>query len=153
MKLGHDAQAAEAGRRWAEQKADALEGTAASDWPREWDPRWAGELRLRGGRGVNERELGALIDLANREAAARWSELVEMLAAAEDARGEAEELEARAVSLSESLRRHTPEGLSVGREGARVFLQDVEDGSEINVRSLAEASRFITEWQERHLGR
>jgi hypothetical protein len=152
MDKHHEAQAARAGRAWAEQKADALEGTSAQDWPAEWDPRWAGELRLSGAR-VARRELEELIDFANREAAERWLELVETRRAVEDARGELEEIEARAVWLYEALRAHTPEGLTVGRDGARVYLQDMGDATELSVGSLGEASRVISDWQERHFGR
>jgi len=152
MDTVHEAQAALAGRRWAEQKADALEGTLAESWPTEWDPSWGGELRLHGAR-LDRAELDELVDLANREAATRWLELVETRRSLEDARGEAEELEARAVWLYEALRQHTPDGLSVGREGSRVYLQDAQDATEFSVHSLGEASRVINDWQERHLGR
>ena len=36
-----------AGRKWAEDKAAALEGTSPRDWPEEWDPAWSGELHLK----------------------------------------------------------------------------------------------------------
>ncbi|HSQ65424.1 MAG TPA: hypothetical protein VLM85_19530, partial [Polyangiaceae bacterium] len=107
MDTVHEAQAVLAGRRWAEQKADALEGTLAESWPTAWDPSWGGELRLHGAR-LDRAELDELVDLANREAATRWLELVETRRSVEDARGEAEELEARAVWLYEALRQHTP---------------------------------------------
>ncbi len=150
---GHEAQAVRAGRAWAEQKADALEGTLAQDWPMEWETRWDGELRLSGSR-VDRQELDELIDLANREAAARWLDLVQARKATEDARSELEELVARAVWLYESLRGHTPEGLAVARDGARVYLQDVSDATEIaQVRSLGDAARAMSDWEERHLGR
>lgn len=152
MKTSHQAQAAAAGRAWADRKADALEGTSALDWPADWDPAWAGELHLSGAR-VDARELSALVDLANREAATRWLDLVEARRSTQDARAESEELETGAVRLYEALREHTPQGLSVGREGGRVFLQDVGDASEHSVTSLGEAMRVIGDWQERHFGR
>ncbi len=151
MNTTQEAEAVEAGRRWAEEKADAREGTRAEDWPVEWDPAWAGELHVTGKRADGPM-LVALVDRANREAAARWLEIVEARREEQDTRAEGEELEAGAVKLYETLRRHTPEGLSLGREGARVFLQDVEDASEVSVSSIVEALRAIDEWQGRHVG-
>jgi hypothetical protein len=151
MDAHHEAQAVRAGRAWAEQKADALEGTAAQDWPPDWEPRWDGELRLSGSR-VDRRELEELIDLAHREAAARWLDLVETRRTLEDERAELEELEARAVWLHEALRSHVPLGLAVARDGARVYLQDTADATQFDVRSLGDAARVIGDWQERHLG-
>jgi len=151
MNTSHEAQAVEAGRGWADRKADALEGTLAQDWPLEWDPSWAGELRFDG--QLDRDELADLTDLANREAAEHWLEIVEARRTAEDSRAETEELETRAIHLYEELREHIPEGLAVGRDGARVFLMDIEDAAEFSVHSLGEASRVINDWQERHFGR
>jgi hypothetical protein len=64
-----------------------------------------------------------------------------------------EEGEAGAVQLYEALRGHVSAGLSVRREGARVYLQDVSDAGETTVAPMAEAARAISDWQERHLGR
>ena len=40
------------------------------------------------------------------------------------------------MTLYDTLRDHVPAGLSVGREGGRVYLQDVADAEEITVTSL-----------------
>ena len=102
MGAHHEAQAVRAGREWAE--------ASAEDWPLAWDTRWDAELKLSGSR-LDSRELVKLIDLANREAAQRWLELVETRKA----------LEAHAVWIYEALRGHTPAGLTVVRDRSRAI--------------------------------
>ena len=96
-------------------------------------------------------ELAALLDRATRAASSRWAEIVEAERELEDSG--APNTETRAVALYDTLRDHVPAGLSVGREGARVYLQDVADAGETTVTSLADAARAVSEWQERHFGR
>lgn len=137
------------GQDWAEQKAAALEGTSPRDWPDEWDDAWNGELSLARSQELSPAALAELRARASDAARARWAEILEDQRAGDD--GE-EQGEARAVELYEALRGHVPAGLSVGREGARVYLQDVSDADETTVASMAEAARAISDWQDRHLG-
>lgn len=145
-------EAAEAGRRWAEDKAEALQGTSPRDWPQAWDVAWAGELHLEPHPPkLVPDEIADLLDCANDAARLRWNEIVEDERALEES-GETD-TETRALALFEALRDHVPEGLSVGREGGRVYLQDVSDAGETTVTSLADAARAVGDWQERHFGR
>lgn len=141
-----------AGRKWAEDKAAALEGTSPRDWPEEWDPAWSGELHLKAQvPKLIPEVVTALLERATRAASSRWTEIVEAERALEDSG--APNTETWAVTLYDTLRDHVPEGLSVGREGGRVYLQDVADAEEVTVTSLADAARAVSDWQERHFGR
>jgi hypothetical protein len=145
-------QAVFAGRRWAEEKAAALEGTSPHDWPDVWDRQWNEDMPIQPRLPkLTPEELTALIDTAIYAARGRWEELVEWERALDDR--DATDDEAQAVALYEQLREHVPAGLSVGRDGARVYLQDVSDAADMTVRSLADASRAISDWLERHIAR
>ena len=140
------------GRRWAEDKAAALEGTSPRDWPDTWDVAWSGELRLAPqSPNLTREELEALLDRASEAARLRWEEIVEAERALEESG--ATDGETRAVALCDALRDHLPPGLSVGREGGRVYIQDVTNAAETTVTSLADAARAIGDWQEHHFGR
>ncbi len=148
------------GRTWAEEKASHLEGTSPRDWPDVWDAAWSGGLHVASPSSdpskLTREEIVALFDRATDAARERWEEIVEAARALEDggaADGGAADSEVRAVALCEALRDHVPAGLSVGRDGSRVYLQDVSDAAETTVTSLASATRAISDWQERHLGR
>ena len=145
-------QAVFAGRKWAEAKAAALEGTSPRDWPDTWDAAWSGGLHLapRSPKLAPE-DLARLLDRATDAARRRWAEIVEAERAIED--NQTSDSETRATALYEALRDHVPAGLSVGREGARVYLQDVSDAAETTVTSYAAAARAVSDWQERHFGR
>jgi hypothetical protein len=141
-----------AGRRWAEEKAAALEGTSSRDWPDAWEIAWGGELHLEPrSPKLGPEDLAALLDRATEAARSRWAEIVEAERALEDS--QATDAETRATALCEVLRDHVPSGLSVGREGGRVYLQDVADAGETTVTSFADAARAVSDWQERHFGR
>lgn len=145
-------EAASAGVRWADEKAAALEGTSPRDWPDAWDAAWTGALHLEPRYPkLAAEELAALLDHANDAARGRWTEIVERERALEESH--ATDAETRAVALSEALRDHVPAGLSVGREGSRVYLQDAADAGETTVTSIADAARAVSDWQERHFGR
>lgn len=145
-------QAVSAGRRWADEKAAALEGTSPRDWPEDWDLAWSGELHLEPRPPkLSREELADLLDRATRAARDRWTEILEAERSLEES-GESNS-EERAVALYEALRDHVPAGLEVGREGTRVYVQDVTDAGETTVTSLASAARAVSDWQERHLGR
>jgi hypothetical protein len=142
-----------AGQKWAEEKAAALEGTSPRDWPEEWDAAWNGELHLEPHRPRLEAdELAQLIERATSAARQRWAEIVEEARGIEESQTTTD-AEARAVALYEAIRDHVPAGLAVGREGARVYIQDVADSGETTVTSIADAARAINDWQERHFGR
>ncbi len=152
MRPRRSREASAAGRRWAEEKAAALEGTSPRDWPETWDPAWSGGLRLEpSSPSLDREELEALVDRATNAARRRWTELVENARALE-AEG-ADAAESRAVALFDALRGHVPSGLAVGRDGPRVYLLDVTDAEERTVTSIADAARTINDWQERHFGR
>jgi len=142
-----------AGRRWAEEKAAHLEGTSPRDWPDTWDPAWSAELHLeRHTPKLAAGELAALVARATDAARERWMEIVEAERDIEET-SQTSDAETRAVALYEALRDHVPAGLSVGREGTRVFIQDAADTEETTVTSYADAARAVSDWQERHLGR
>jgi hypothetical protein len=143
-------EAACAGRRWAEEKAAALEGTSAQSWSDDWQAAWAGALSLEPHLPkIAPEELSTLIDHATDAARRRWTEILEAERALED--NQALDTETRALALCEALRDHVPAGPSVGREGSRVYLQDTSDAHETTV--IADAARAVTDWQERHFGR
>jgi hypothetical protein len=152
MPTEREREAALAGRKWAEDKAAALEGTSSRDWPDEWDAAWSGELHLEPHRpALIPEELAALMERATEAARERWEEILEAERSVEES--SATESEFYASALRDVLRGHVPDGLSVGREGARVYLQDVADATEMTVTSYAHAARAISDWQERHFGR
>lgn len=145
-------EAAAAGRKWAEDKAAALEGTSPRDWPDEWDAAWSGELHLEPhGPELTPEELAALVERATGAARERWEEIVEAERTVEDSG--ATDGESYARTLCDVLRDHLPGGLAVGQDGARVYLQDVVDATEMTVSSFAQAARTISDWRERHFGR
>ncbi len=86
----HLEQALQAGRRWAEEKADALDEMPAASWPAEWVPSPGWKLRLEGG-ALSDAEVDELLVVAHREAASRWREIFEDRFGLEDERGRAEE--------------------------------------------------------------
>jgi hypothetical protein len=144
-------EAACAGRRCAEEKQQRW-GTSAQSWPDDWQAAWAGALSLEPHLPkIAPEELSTLIDHATDAARRRWTEILEAERALED--NQALDTETRALALCEALRDHVPAGLSVGREGSRVYLQDTSDAHETTVTSIADAARAVTDWQERHFGR
>lgn len=142
-----------AGRRWADDKAAALDGVSPRDWPQTWDDAWRGELRFDPHLPrLTPGELRDLLELASDSARVLWIEIVDRELAIE-ARGVEVESESYSLALFEELRNHVPQGLTVGREGTRVYVQDLTDGRETAVTSFADAVRAISDWQERHFGR
>jgi hypothetical protein len=152
MSPGRDREAIFAGRKWAEEKAAALEGTSPRDWPDDWDVAWAGALDLEPrSPELAPDELDAFLDRANRAASSRWAEILEAELELEE--HGTTDTETGALALYELLRDHVPAGLSVGRDGTRVFLQDSAGSEETTVTSFADAARTVSDWQERHFGR
>jgi len=139
--------AAAAGRSWAEQKAERLEGEIpAVDWPDFWQPEWSGKLPFDSSR-LDSHGLAALQALANHAAVEQWQELVFARRADEDAEDEEIEMEVDAARLFESVRNSLPDGLRAVRDGERVYLVDYR-GTERTITSLPQAVRVIDEWRE-----
>jgi hypothetical protein len=152
MPTEREREAALAGCKWAEDKAADLEGTSPRDWPDAWDPAWSGELHLEPhAPALIPEKLAALVEHATDAARDRWEEILEAERSLEDRA--LTDSESYASALCDVLRGHVPAGLSVGREGGRVYLQDVADAREMTVTSYANAARAISDWQERHFGR
>jgi hypothetical protein len=150
--MSREDEAARAGRRWAEEKAALLDGTSPRDWPDEWHVDWGGELHLAPRRPKLEpEELAELLEVARDAARDRWAAIVDAERTLEESGPT--DTEAGAVALYEALLDHLPPGLVVGREGPRVYIQDVTDADETTVTSFADAARTVSDWQERHFGR
>jgi hypothetical protein len=145
----HVSEAHAVGERWAENRADLLDGDMpAIDWPESWSTDWDGELpEALASLPRAEREL--LLSEAHRAAAERWGELVLERRDEEDWVDEEQELEARARALFESVRADLPGGLVAQRDGPRVFLTDENTGEELTITSLPHAWIVIETWRER----
>jgi hypothetical protein len=137
------------GRRWAEDKADVLEGSIpAVEWPDVWRVEWDGEL------SEPRRELAAeesrvLRDEAHHAARDRWLEIVIDRRRLEDVEDEDHDEEARAFRLVRALRDDLPEGLRVDHDGPRVFVADITTGNEMTIESLSHAWKVVEGWKER----
>ena len=130
-------QAQEQGRKWASDKAEALDGNiAAIDWPDAWRREWDGRLEPSGADEQHERFLA---DEAHHAAVERWCELVDERRRSEDVEDEETTEEAQALRLMAVLQRDLPPGLIIGHDGPRIFLQDERTGEEFTVSSLQQA--------------
>ncbi len=140
--------AATAGRLWAERKAETLrDGIPAADWPDLWDDAEQGSLpfsssELAGTRGA------ALETEALHAAHERWRELVVEQRNLEADQEQEPLLELDAVRLETALQNDLPHGISVGREGSRVYLEETRRGMQRSVTSLEQAWRVVDEWEE-----
>jgi len=66
------------GRKWAEHKAAALEGTSPRDWPNDWDDSWSESLSVTPrSPPLTPDELEELLEHAREAARRRWAEIVE----------------------------------------------------------------------------
>jgi hypothetical protein len=146
--------ATEAGKAWAESKADTLEGGMSPEqWPEVWDPRWVadGEVarwaRQAGAELIREADFEAFKAAAHNAAGERWSELLSFAREREDVPDDELDQEVEAVKLVALLDQDLPPGLLVDHDGPRVFLLDPA-GTERTVVSLPHAWRVIAEWQE-----
>lgn len=140
------AEAVALGRAWASDKADALRGAIdPEDWPDFWDEADAGSLPEQ----LSNAERRQLEELANAAARERWVELVADERFGDMLEENRDEIEARAAALESQLRESLPPGVSVGRDGSRVFLSLSESGrSERTVSSLSNAWRVLHDWEE-----
>ena len=135
------------GRRWAEDKADILEGNIpAFEWPDVWRAEWDGELPEING-DVPEPARRVLRDEAHHAARDRWLELVIDRRRLEDVSDEEHDEEARAVQLVQALRDDLPQGLRVDHDGPRVFVADIATGTEMTIESLSHAWKVVEGWK------
>lgn len=137
------------GRRWADERADALrDALPAADWPDFWDDAKDGPLPI-GIRGARRR---VFVATARRAARDRWRELLAEQRTLEGIEEDPHEAEASAVRLEAELREMLPEGTSSGRDGSRVYVLDSATGMERTVTSLEAAWHIIDEWGEKRRG-
>ncbi|HZO16523.1 MAG TPA: hypothetical protein VFB62_24780 [Polyangiaceae bacterium] len=142
----HLEQARKHGEYWAEAKADVLDGNIpALDWPDVWRREWDGRLDLR---GIDERHQHVLVEEAHHAAVDHWAEIVKEQREREDIEDEEHDEEADAVRLFRAVQRDLPQGLIVGQDGPRVFLQDKLTGEEMTITSLRQAWKVIEQWRE-----
>ena len=127
----HLEEARKQGEYWAEAKADVLNGNIpAVDWPDVWRREWDGHLDLR---RIDERHQHVLVEEAHRAAVEHWGEIVKDQRELEDVEDEERDEEADAVRLFRAVQRDLPQGLIVGQDGPRVYLQDKMTGEEMRV--------------------
>lgn len=138
----------DAGRRWAEERADILSGDVpAIDWPDTWEYRSDHDLELPEEADANDAQ--AYRDAAHHAACERWAELLAEHRGEESVNEEETDAEAEAVKLVEKIRDDLPEGLEAAHDGPRVYLLD-SDGFEMTVTSLEDTWRVVSEWEQRH---
>jgi hypothetical protein len=138
-----------AGHVWAESVAETLADTIpAINWPAEWDTRWSGKLPFRPGE-IGSDDIDRLIGVAARAAAERWSEILNARRSDESPIEQQFDEETRAIRLLEAIESDLPEGLTLERDGPRVYVRD-EAGVERTIDSLEQAWRAVSEWRERH---
>ncbi len=136
-----------AGRAWAEDKAATLrDAIPAVDWPDLWDDADNGRLSL--GDQVTEEEQASLSPVAAHAAHERWRELVVEQRELESAEENQLDLEAEASRLEAQLSGDLPQGITVGRDGSRVYLENLETGSQRTVANLEQAFTVLSEWRE-----
>jgi len=139
------AEATALGRAWADEKANALrDDVPAADWPDFWDEASNGPLPD----NVAWAERSDMLVSAIRAAQDRWRELRSEQLLVESIEGDDSEGEAAAVRLETSLREGLPPGITVGRDGSRVHLQNAATDQEQSVTSLGDAARVIEDWTE-----
>jgi hypothetical protein len=139
------AEATALGRAWAEEKANALrDDVPAADWPDFWEEASNGPLPLE----LEWEERSDMLMSATRAAQDRWRELRSEQLLVESIEGDEGESEAAAVRLEASLGEGLPSGITVGRDGSRVHLQNAATDQERSVTSLGDAARVIEEWTE-----
>lgn len=137
-----------AGRGWAEAKAEILRGSVpALDWPDLWDDAENPALPF-APHEIEERERRDLGQVASHSAHERWRELLTEQRDLEALEQEDHELEAGALRLEKALRDDAPPGITVGRDGSRVYLVNTATGAERTVDSLETAFRAIEDWAE-----
>jgi hypothetical protein len=140
----------EAGRRWAEERAESLaDNIPAVDWPDLWPRAWDGKLELPD--EVAERDALAYRAAAHHAAAERWVELLTDRRETEDAPEEEADAEAEAIRLVSLIRGDLPAGMTAGHDGPRAYLRD-DRGMEMTIHSLEDAWRVISEYDERYTG-
>jgi hypothetical protein len=139
-----------AGRRWAEARVESLEGLIpAVDWPEVWPSAWDEPLDLP--EEVGDADAPAYRVAAHHAAAERWIELLDEREVSEALREEEADEEAAAVRLLTLLEADLPRGLTAWRDGPLVVLRDAW-GNEATVRSLRDAWRAVSEFDERLTG-
>jgi hypothetical protein len=138
----------DAGRRWAEWRAESLDGDIpALDWPDEWPSAWNEALELP--EEVGERDAPAYRIAAHHAAAERWAELLKEHRDSEAVAEEEADAEAQAVRLVSLLREDLPAGLTVWRDGHDVYLR-APHGEETPIHSLRDAWRVVAEYDEHY---
>lgn len=134
------------GHAWAEDKAAKLRerGVAGDDWPDFWNDADSGALPA----DLLLKERREMLSRANAAAHERWRELVSDARSSESPETNEDELLAAAERLRANLEGSLPDGVSVGIDGTRVFLNDTARGLERTVDSEAAARLALEEWGE-----
>jgi hypothetical protein len=139
---------ADAGRGWAEEKADRLRGViAARDWPGTWERGFDGRLPLP--EEVTDVDSRGYRESAHHAAATRWLELVVEQRDVEAADEADVDSEREAERMLAFVRSALPRALRAERDGPGVFVSD-DRGEEIPVTSLAEAFRVVSDYDDRY---
>jgi hypothetical protein len=141
------AEATALGRAWADEKANVLrDRIPAADWPDFWDEADNGQLPL----DIDAEQGGQMLVSANRAAHDRWAELLKEQRSVESTEEDEHALEAAAAQFEASLRGRLPPGITAGRDGSRVYLQNSESGDERSVTSEEDVAMVMEEWTEHH---